>query len=198
MLTLSPEVGPFRQHTEDSHDLHAPIVAEPARGRRGRALRRHGVRPRRQHPHRHRTGRLHRQRRAVQRIRVPRHRADRRQAGHPGRLRRRRTRAASTSAPGRRTSAGSRTSARTRSSMEWDFYGGFKKYVPRPDWISTSARSTTTTREAGIPASTTPTPGSSTRRWAGSGSPSSSATACRTTSACAPTARRATARTTWS
>ena len=79
---------------------------------------------------------LHRQRRPLQPIRLPRHRADRRQARGAGRLRLGRIRAASTSAPGRRTSAGSRTSAPyTRSSLEWDFYGGYKNTFPgSEDW----------------------------------------------------------------
>ena len=41
------------------------------------------------------------------------------------------TRAASTPAPGRRTSAGSPTAIRTsRRSLEWDFYGGYKWALP--------------------------------------------------------------------
>ena len=64
-----------------------------------------------------------------------------------------RTRAASTSAPGRRTSAGSRTSAPyTRSSLEWDFYGGYKGNFPAATTgATTSAPSTTATRAARNP-----------------------------------------------
>ena len=135
----------------------------------------------------------HRQRRHLQRIHLPRHLADRRQACGAGRLRLSRTRAASTLgtwASNISWLAGLRR-LQPSSSLEWDFYGGFKANFGDPTGSGTSARSTTTTPANAIPASSPPTPGRSTARSAGSGSSvKASATASTTTSALRPNGKK--------
>ena len=83
-----------------------------------------------------------------------------------------RTRAASTPARGRRTSAGSQDfGAYSRSSLEWDFYGGFKANFADSDFVLRRRHDLLLLPgQAQSGRASTPTPGRSTPRSAGSGS----------------------------
>ena len=175
----------------------SPFPALPGqRSRRCRARSRPLRWPRRlRRPPRTRAGlHAHRERRPLQRIHLPRHLPDRRQARGARRLRLGAFERLLSRHVGIEHQLARGFRPRTRAPASSGISTAATRARSTKTGTTTSARSITTTRAAAIPASSTPTPGKSTPRSTGNGSARRRRTASTTTSARNPSARRPTAR----